>query len=209
MGHVVLLGDSIFDNARYVPDRPPVIDQLRQALPRGWHASLLAVDGHMTEDVANQLKNLPTDVSHLFVSAGGNDALGESGILGEVACTVGEALSLIHDVRERFRQSYRAMLQALSTLGKPTVVCTVYDAIPGLGPAERAALAGFNEIILREAFLAGLPVIDLRLLCDQPSDYSHISPIEPSVKGGAKIVRVIAEIATTHDFGSHRSLIYV
>jgi hypothetical protein len=209
MGHVVLLGDSIFDNARYVPDRPPVIDQLRQALPRGWFSTLLAVDGHITEDVANQLKDLPADATHIVVSAGGNDALGESRILSEAACTVGEALGLIQEVRARFQKSYRAMLQALSAVEKPTVVCTVYDTIPGLGAAEQAALAGFNEVILREAFLARLPVIDLRLVCDRPSDYSHVSPIEPSVVGGAKIVRVIAEIATTHDFGRRRSMIYV
>lgn len=209
MGHVVLLGDSIFDNARYVPDRPPVIDQLRQALPRGWLASLLAVDGHITEDVANQLKDLPADATHLVVSAGGNDALSESTILSEAACTVGEALYRMHEVRMRFRHSYRAMLQALAAVGKPTAVCTVYDAIPGLGPAEQTALGGFNEVILREAFLARLPVIDLRLVCDRPSDYSHVSPIEPSVVGGAKIARVIAEIVTSHDFASRRSTIYV
>ena len=74
MGHVVLLGDSILDNARYVPDRPAVIEQLREALPRGWQASLLAVDGHITEDVAKQLNKLPADATHLVVSAGGNDA---------------------------------------------------------------------------------------------------------------------------------------
>jgi hypothetical protein len=209
MGHVVLLGDSIFDNARYVPDRPPVIDQLRQSLPRGWTASLFAVDGHITEDVANQLKDLPSDATHLFVSAGGNDALGESSILGEAACTVGEALGLIHEVRTRFGASYRAMLRVLCGRDKPAAVCTVYDAIPGLGPAEQAALGGFNEVILREAFSAGLPVIDLRLVCGRPSDYSHVSSIEPSVVGGVKIARVIAEIATTHDFGRRRSVIYV
>jgi hypothetical protein len=56
MGHVVLLGDSIFDIARCVPDRPPVIEQLRQALPRGWTATLLAIDGHITTiDFVKQL----------------------------------------------------------------------------------------------------------------------------------------------------------
>src|SRR5580704_3369076 len=70
MGHVILLGDSIFDNERYVPDRPPVIEQVRRALPAGWQATLLAVDGHMTEDVANQLKRLPADATHLVVSVG-------------------------------------------------------------------------------------------------------------------------------------------
>jgi hypothetical protein len=43
MSHVVLLGDSIFDNARYVPGRPAVIEQVRQALPRPWQATLLAI----------------------------------------------------------------------------------------------------------------------------------------------------------------------
>jgi hypothetical protein len=85
----------------------------------------------------------------------------------------------------------------------------VYDAIPGLGPAEQVALAGFNEVILREAFAAGLPVLDLRLVCDQRADYSPLSPIEPSVVGGAKIARVIAEAVTAHDFGRGRSCVYV
>jgi hypothetical protein len=209
MGHVVLLGDSVFDNARYVPDRPPVVDQLRQALPRGWLASLLAVDGNITENVANQLKSLPADATHLVVSAGGNDALGESSILSEASCTVGEALDRIHEVCTRFRHSYRRMLQALSAAGKPAAVCTVYDAIPGLGTAEQTALACFNEVILREAFLAGLPVIDLRLVCDRAADFSHVSPIEPSAVGGAKIVRAIAEMVTEHEYGRGRSMIYV
>jgi hypothetical protein len=208
MGHVVLLGDSIFDNACYVPGRPAVIDQVRQALPHGWLATLLAVDGHSTEDVVRQLGGLPASATHLVVSAGGNDALGESGILGEDTGTVGEALALVHEVRTRFRRSYRAMLQALSAVGKPMAVCTVYDAVPGLAAAEQTALAGFNEIILREAFLAGLPVIDLRLVCDRPADYSDVSPIEPSAVGGAKIARVIAEVVTTHDFSRRRSTVY-
>jgi hypothetical protein len=208
MGHVVLLGDSIFDNARYVPDRPAVIEQLRQSLPPGWLATLLAVDGHMTEDVAGQLAGLPHDATHLVVSAGGNDALGESSILGEPACTVGDALALVYGALSRFRRSYSAMLQALAAAGKPTTVCTVYDAIPDLGSAERAALAGFNEVILREAVSAGLPLIDLRLVCDRPGDYSHVSRIEPSMVGGAKISRVIADVVTRHDFGQRRSTIY-
>jgi hypothetical protein len=208
MGHVVLLGDSIFDNARYVPGEPAVIEQLHRALPRGWGATLLAVDGHITSDVAEQLRRLPADATHLVVSAGGNDALGESRLLAEPAVTVGEALGLYQRVRLGFRDSYRAMLKALATVGKPMAVCTIYDAIPGLGPAELAALAGFNDVILREAFAAGLPVIDLRLLCDQRADYSSVSPIEPSAAGGRKIARVIAELVTTHDFASPHSAVY-
>jgi hypothetical protein len=43
MNNVVLLGDSIFDNGRYVPGGPAVIDHLRKALPGG-RATLLAAE---------------------------------------------------------------------------------------------------------------------------------------------------------------------
>ncbi len=208
MGHVVLLGDSIFDNARYVPDRPPVVEQVRRGLPPGWRATLLAIDGHVTDDVPRQLARLPADATHLFVSVGGNDALGESGVVREIVPTVGAALEILHGLGAHFREGYRAMLRAALAPGKPLTVCTVYDAIPGLGDAERTALALFNDVILREAFAAGLPVIDLRLVCDRPDDYSPLSPIEPSVAGGSKIARAIAEVATTHDFSRPGSRVY-
>src|SRR5688572_16398198 len=73
--HVVLLGDSIFDNAAYVAGGPAVVDQLHTILPADWKATLLAVDGDTTGLVADRLRGLPADASHLVVSVGGNDAL--------------------------------------------------------------------------------------------------------------------------------------
>jgi hypothetical protein len=209
MGHIILLGDSIFDNAAYVPGQPAVIDQLRHALPTSWQATLLAVDGHITADIATQAQRIPSDATHLLVSSGGNDALGASQVLGESVRNVAEALEAMHRVQERFKQVYRQMLGLLRALNKPSAVCTIYNAIPGLGSAARLALGGFNEVILLEAFAAGLPVIDLRLICNQASDYSKISPIEPSHAGGAKIARVIADVTTKHNFDSHQSVIYI
>lgn len=207
MSHVILLGDSIFDNARYVPDRPPVIEQVRRSLP-GWHATLLAVDGHVTSDVAGQLTDLPTDATHFVISVGGNDALGESPLLGEAACTVADAIAMFGEVQSRFRQTYAGMLRSVLTLQKPTGVCTIYDAIPGLEDVAKTALALFNDVILREAFVTGSPVIDLRLVCDSPDDYSPLSPIEPSHIGGAKIARAVAEMVTRHNFASCRTAIF-
>jgi lysophospholipase L1-like esterase len=208
MGHVVLLGDSIFDNARYVPDRPPVIKQTERSLPAGWRATLLAVDGHVTGDVERQLQRLPADATHLVVSVGGNDALGETGVLRESVQSVGEAMAVLHQTLVQFANDYQKMLRQVMGLGKPATICTIYDSIPGLEPEARSALGAFNEVILRNAFLAGVPVIDLRLLCTQPSDYSPLSPIEPSVAGGAKIARMIAEVIGQHDFSRSRTVIY-
>ncbi len=206
MGPVLLLGDSIFDNARYVPDRPPVIEQVRASLPPGWRASLPAIDGHMVDELAAQLSRLPTDATHLFVSVGGNDALSVSGFLRAAADSVADVFDRFHEIQAGFRNDYRRMLRAVLVAGKPTTVCTIYDAVPGLSPAEVTALAAFNDVILREAFQAGLPAIDLRLVCNRAGDYSHVSPIEPSAVGGAKIAGVLATVE--HDFDAGKSVVY-
>ena len=75
MSHVVLLGDSIFDNAAYTAGAPAVVDHLRAALAATWKATLLAVDRDTTEMVAVRLRGLPADAEYLVVSVGGNDAL--------------------------------------------------------------------------------------------------------------------------------------
>ena len=38
MGHIVLLGDLVFDNAAYVPDQPDVVTQLRSFAFHNGHA---------------------------------------------------------------------------------------------------------------------------------------------------------------------------
>jgi hypothetical protein len=208
MNHVVLLGDSIFDNAAYVPDRPAVIEQVRRRLPPGWKATLLAVDGHTVAEVAAQLGRVPAGATRLVVSVGGNDALEASGLLAEPAVTVGDALGVLARALGAFAELYSRMLREVLSLGKPTCVCTIYDAIPGLGPAERAGLAGFNDVITRAAVGAGIPLLDIRLVCDHPDDYSPLSPIEPSAVGGAKIADAIVRAVTGREFAARRTAVY-
>ena len=210
MAHVVLLGDSIFDNARYVPSGRSVVEHLQRALPGGWRATLLAVDGSVAADVVEQLDRLPADATHLVVSAGGNDALTHSGtILFGTAVSFAEVLTRLANIRGDFERQYSAMLGAVLARGLPTVVCTVYDAIPGLGPAEQTGLCLFNDVILLEAFHAGVPVIDLRLVCTEATDYAQSSPIEPSVAGGGKIARVVSRaIAGSGDSGVQVSAVF-
>lgn len=196
MTHAVLLGDSIFDNGAYVPGEPDVIAQLRTQLPSRWTASLLAVDGDTTADIPRQLTNLPDDATHLFISIGGNDAIGNLDRLKAPASSVLGALDYLAVLRHDFQRAYRhALTQALST-GRHVTVCTIYDAVPGLTRGLHAALCLYNDVILREAALAGVPVIDLRHICTEPGDYSAISPIEPSYAGGMKIAaRIAAELS--------------
>jgi lysophospholipase L1-like esterase len=193
MAQVVLLGDSVFDNAAYVGGGPDVVQQLRILLRGGWQATLLAVDGHVIADVPRQLERLSNSASHLVVSVGGNDALRESGILEHASRSVGEALLLLAEVRERFQSEYREMLDAVEAAARPTALCTIYE--PRYPDPQRRRLAGtaltlLNDVITREAFSRGLSLLDLRVLCDEDTDFAN--PIEPSVRGGQKIAGAIA-----------------
>jgi hypothetical protein len=59
MAHLVLLGDSIFDNAPYVPVGTHVQAQLQSMLAPRDRVSLLARDGAVLADVIGQVARLP------------------------------------------------------------------------------------------------------------------------------------------------------
>lgn len=200
--HVVLLGDSIFDNARYVDGGLSVIQHLQKALPTAWQATLHAIDGDVASDVLNQVANIPCVATHLVISAGGNDALGAVELLRQPVQSILEALDKLSVVVEAFRCDYRALLDQVLKNGLPVTVCTIYDSVPGMTPAINKALALFNDAIIREAFDCNLPIIDLRSVCTEPADYSNISPIEPSASGGKKIAEAIVASITDKTSGS-------
>ena len=206
---MVLLGDSIFDNAAYVTvGAPDVVRQVRQRLPHGSKATLAAVDGSKTRDVRVQLRRLPADATHLIVSAGGNDALSSSNFLTTPARSTAEALLGLADIAEEFERGYLAMLAEVLARELPTAICTIYyprfpEAV--LQRVAVTALAVFNDCIIRAAFAHGLPLIDLRLICTEEGDYAN--PIEPSERGGEKIARSIVQLVE-HGFTGGKSEVY-
>jgi lysophospholipase L1-like esterase len=207
--HIVLLGDSIFANTAYVGSGPDVIEQLNRRLPAGARATLNAVDGAVASAIKLQLQIAPEDTTHIVISAGGNDALHQAGLLEEKASSVAEALGKLAAVQERFADDYRAMLDAVTARGLPVAVCTIYD--PRFDDAKQRRIAAiglsvFNDIITREAAARGLALIDLRLICTEPGDLAN--PIEPSVQGGAKIAGAITAFATDYDFTKGRCEVF-
>ena len=195
MSHVVLLGDSIFDNAAYVAGAPDVVRQVRRRLPEGSEATLLAVDGGTIAGVRDQLRLLPPDATHLIVSVGGNDALGHSDFLGAPTRSTAESLTGLAELGDGFERDYLAMLDGVLAYGLPTAICTVYYPRFPEATLQRiavAALTVFNDCIIRAAFARGIPLIDLRLICSEASDYANA--IEPSAHGGEKISRAIVDV---------------
>jgi lysophospholipase L1-like esterase len=205
MNHIVLLGDSIFDNAAYIAGGPDVVRQLQAILPSGWRATLNAVDGAVIADIEEQLQRLPHDATHLVISIGGNDALGQAGLLDQKVSSVAEALELITAVRERFRSAYARILDQLLDRRLPVAICTIYE--PHYPEAVRrrlaaTALTALNDAITRETFARQLDCIDLRILCDDDTDFAN--PIEPSIHGGAKIARAIVSLVALGPSASSR-----
>jgi len=202
MGHVVLLGDSIFDNAAYVAGAPDVVRQVRSRLPLGFEATLAAVDGSTVRDVRQQLRRVPDGATHLVLSVGGNDALGSSDFLGAPARSTAETLLGLADIGDEFERGYRSMLAEVLARGLPTAVCTVYYPRFPDTTLQRVAVAGltvFNDCIVRAAFAHGLPLLDLRLICTEEEDYAN--PIEPSARGGEKISQAIVEFVGSNPTG--------
>lgn len=189
--HVVLLGDSIFDNATYTVGEPDVVSHLRAMLPDRWRATLLAVDGATISSIPLQLRRVPADATDLVVAVGGNDALMNQNLLAMPVRSTTEALALFASRIQRFEADYRSAIDAVVALGRPTTVCTIYN---GNLEEPRAAVARiglmmFNDAILRTAFERQLTVIELRLVCRQAEDYTNL--IEPSGVGGRKIADAV------------------
>lgn len=206
MPHLVLLGDSIFDNAHYTSGGPDVVSQVRDLLPSGWGASLLAIDGATTANIPDQMQRLPKECSHLVLSVGGNNALMEASRLGiSFFGMTGEpnsqSLDSLADISDAFESQYRSAVDVCLRPGLPLGVCTIYNGCfpdPSYQRIASVALAIFNDAITRVAIERDLPVIDLRSICAASADYAN--PIEPSSIGGEKIAKVIVALVTgRHD----------
>ncbi len=210
MSHVVLLGDSIFDNAAYVgPRGTPLIAWLRQALPAGWRATLRAQDGSTTHDVPMQMRDLPASRSHLVVSVGGNNALFNKSVLGESARSAAAVVQRLADIQTEFASDYAAMLDAVLAVDCPIALCTIWEPRYA-NPVEQrlavTALSVFNDVILRQAIERGLPLLDLRKTCRADSDFANA--IEPSSSGGARIAHAIATLIARDAFDVPDTVIY-
>lgn len=199
MSHIILLGDSIFDNAAYVAPGRAVIDTLRRRLPANWKATLLARDGSVVRDVGLQLDIVTADATHLVISCGGNNALGQLGLLQQTVTNIFGALQHLTKIQSAFDVDYRWLLVVATGKAAHIAVCTIYDSIPGMEREVLTTLALFNDVISRRAIERGLPLLDFRLLLNEADDYSRISPIEPSARGSEKIAAAMCSLLHTEE----------
>jgi len=192
-GHVVLLGDSIFDNAAYTKGAPDVAQRLHSMLGENWKVTLAARDGATTGSLSWQLDGIPEDATHLVVSVGGNDANGNWKILRDnTFLTMRTALDQLYYIGALFAFDYAEALTPLLDTGLPLMLCTIYgcDFPAEVAAPAAAALTVFNDAIIKFALDHRLPILDLRSVCFDPGHFEM--DIEPSAEGGALIGQAIA-----------------
>ncbi len=195
--HIALVGDSVFDNAKYTGSQPDVVGHLRKLLPDA-RVTLYAVDGTTTAEVGKQIDRLRPDVTHVLLSLGGNDALENADLLDAPVRSTAQAWDLVAARVDAFESAYRWALESLLEKvapAKPHVtVCTIYG---GSFPEPQAtrirtALAVWNDAIVRAALAFDVGILDLRAVCTEPSDFT--SAIEPSARGGAKVAAAVERV---------------
>lgn len=213
---IYMMGDSIIDNNPYVPQKCDTVSVLMQKLDEegfdGVEVQKWAVDGYTTEDVSNQIYKFRVGKLHGFdvndtskkpntigvLSVGGNDALQSRFVLDQYTNKVVDAFSLIERPLSLFREKYAGLLRAMvNGEWERLIVFTIYNKIPQvISTAEKTALALFNDVITEEVSKhqiagANIDLLDLRVICNEPEDYSYVSPIEPSHQGSQKIVNAL------------------
>jgi len=158
--NICLLGDSILDNGAYTGGQPAVVDHLDRMLAgagsgagagsESRRATLLAVDGSLTAQVAHQARTLPPDATHFVVSSVGNDALQYESLLQHSVASVGQAFWLFRDPVQKLEAEYRQVLEELQKSGLPGICCTIYNGWmeePLAQTIVPIALSLFNEKI--------------------------------------------------------------
>lgn len=193
---VVLLGDSILDNAPYTRPEPDTMAHLAMLLPE-WSVLRAARDGARMRDVDSQLRQLGARPAVGVLSIGGNDATAHLGLLERRATSAAEILEELLEIADDFASHYERVVRAVQRRFERTVVCTIYEVQlepPVLARLAKVPLAVLNDRIVRIAASLGVEVLELRSVCTTPDDF--VLQIEPSARGAAKIARAIAALVT-------------
>ncbi len=193
MAKLNLYGDSVIDNYQYVEiDERSVLAHLKFQRPT-WEFGHFAIDGHTSVDVVQEQLKTKTNVPSVL-SVGGNDLLRRMELLTSSRQMTG--LDVLEALREILIGLGERIKTIIGRLTGPSLVCTIYNPDflrdEYLSPFQRSAelvISAANDIIQREALLAGKEILELRDIFSQSTDFAN--PIEPSDKGGLKLANAI------------------
>jgi lysophospholipase L1-like esterase len=191
---LVLLGDSILDNAPYTTPDPDTTTHLCRLLAPSWGVELLAQDGARMSDVRHQLA-VAGRPAVAILSIGGNDAIEHLELLAKPASSSADVLNELVAIADAFASRYQAVAGAVADRAGRVILCTIYEVPlepPALARLARVPLALLNDRIIRTGARLGLDVLELRSVCTEAADFTW--QIEPSARGAEKIANAIAAV---------------
>ena len=168
--HLVLLGDAL-QNIDMGAEPAEAVLVPRPRNP--WKLTVLQAP-HVLQ--RGRVSAIPPDATHIGICIDGGWAIETSGLLEGGAPSMRGALDALAAAADQFEEIFARLVAAALETGRPTVVCTLIPSRHEEISRRRAAgtaLAIFNDRILRQAFAAKLSVVELRLVCDEDSDYAN------------------------------------
>jgi len=167
--HLALLGDAL-QNIDFGEEEAEAVLVPRPRNP--WKLTVLDAPQVLEQ---RRVRAIPRDATHVALCVDGGWAIEASGLLQGDARSISGALDSLAKAADAFEEIYARLIAAALEAGLPTIVCTLVPA-RHLEPSQQrvaaTALAIFNDRILRRAFAARLSIVELRLVCDEDSDYA-------------------------------------
>ena len=202
---ILLFGDSIFNNRKYVPEYETVLRQVESIA--GGVVLGLAVDGRTTESYAVQVRDQKgllssklkekyfDDVPAAFVSLGINDVLH---FMREIKVLnlfqKHDPIEVLHERTIDFMNAYEDVVAYFTQeLELPTTFCTIYNSAVEDKELFSVIQGLFNDVIMKVTSRWTQTTLELRDIFTEQDDY--INFVEPSANGGKKLANAIHERA--------------
>jgi hypothetical protein len=186
--NVILMGDSVLNNANYVPTGKSVYDILKTKLSKVLNVSK---DEATIKDLYEQLNKIPIELNnsetYIFISAGGNDILNDS------TFSLNKGSDLARPELKRLFNTYMDFLKALRVrLGSAKInIMNLYLPSNPRYQSYKPSIDQWNKLIDEYSNKVGemYNVVDLNSLLNNPSDFVY--DIEPSESASEKIANII------------------
>lgn len=185
--HLVLLGDAL----QNIDLGEGEVETALMPKPRNpWKLTVLRTLRALQRGHASEI---PAEATHVVISIEGAWAIEASGLLQGGTHTISEALEVLAIAADEFERILDGMIAAARETGLPTLLCTLVPARfaePQQQRAFTAALAIFNDRILRRAIAAKLSIVDLRVVCNEDADYASATLLSRTgVRKAANVIR--------------------
>jgi len=176
---IILLGDSILNNANFVPSGKSIFEILKS---KNSNTINYATNESTITDTIYQVNSIQTDLSNdnvnIFISAGGNNILQttNTGEKPDITNLFSELVKVIQTVKARVPNANIFLLNIYLPSNSKFITFKPY-------------ITQWNNLIQTNKNKYNYKIVDIYTLLNSPQDF--INDYEPSVTGGNKIANAI------------------